>query len=66
MNIPTNVFWEIMLVLGGFVFGTLWGHHTQINKRVTYEECSKKRDHCPCTSDIKELWEKIEDMKKGD
>ena len=62
MNIPTNVFWEIMLVLGGFVFGTLWGHHAQIGKRVTYDECSKKRDHCPCISDIEKLSEKVEKL----
>ena len=62
MNIPVNVFWEIMLVLGGFVFGTLWGHHAQIGKRVTYDECSKKRDHCPCISDIEKLSEKVEKL----
>jgi hypothetical protein len=60
MNIPINVFWEIMLVLGGFVFGTLLGHHAQIGKRVTYDECSKKRDKCPCIKDIEEIKHSIE------
>lgn len=64
MNIPTTVLWEILLVIGGFVFGTLWGHHAQISKRVTYDECSKKRDHCPCIKDIDELNEKIEKLDK--
>lgn len=59
MTIPVSIVWEIALVLVGFVLGTLWGHHAAIGKRVTYEDCSKKREHCPCIADIAELRERI-------
>lgn len=62
MNIPSDIFWEMILVIGGFVFGTLWGHHDKINKRVTYDECSQKRHRCPCIEDIDELNEKFEKL----
>lgn len=55
MNIPSEIVWEIALVLVGFILGTLWGHHAAIGKRVTYEECSKNRKSCPCLTDIDEL-----------
>ena len=55
MTIPTTIVWEIVLVLAGFVFGVLWGHHAAIGKRVTYDECSRKRDSCPCIKDIEDL-----------
>lgn len=62
MNIPTEVLWEIALLAGGFVFGTLWGHHAQIGKRVTYTECAEKRHNCPCQKDLKELEQKMVDL----
>lgn len=65
MNIPTEVLWEIALLAGGFVFGTLWGHHAQIGKRVTYTECSEKRHNCPCIKDLKEIEHSIEKYHSG-
>ena len=62
MNIPTDILWEIVLLAGGFVFGTLWGHHAQIGKRVTYTECAEKRHNCPCTKDLKELEKKVDEL----
>ncbi len=53
MNIPAGIAWEIGLLLAGFVFGTLWGHHTAIGKRVTYMECERKRENCPCLAELK-------------
>ncbi len=55
MNVPTDVAWEIAILLFGFILGTLWGHHAAIGKRVTYAECSEKRRRCPCIEDIEEL-----------
>lgn len=60
MTIPVSIVWEITLVLVGFVLGTLWGHHAAIGKRVTYEDCSRKREKCPCITDIEELRKQIE------
>jgi hypothetical protein len=68
MNIPVSVVWEIALVVLGFVFGTLWGHHAQIGKRVTYTECAEKRHNCPCTKAIDEIRGDINQLhphKKG-
>lgn len=58
MNIPITVVWEIVLVIIGFVFGTLWGHHSQISERVTFKECAEKQHNCPCVKEI-------EHIKKG-
>lgn len=60
MNIPLSVLWEIALILVGFILGTLWGHHAAIGKRVTYADCSKKRENCPCIADIKEVKARID------
>lgn len=57
MEIPSSVLWEIALIGFGFIFGTLWGHHAAIGKRVTYAECAEKRKSCPCTDKMKELEE---------
>lgn len=62
MNIPSEVLWEIALLAGGFVFGTLWGHHAQIGKRVTYTECAEKRHNCPCQKDLKDLEQKMDNL----
>lgn len=62
MNIPAEVIWEIALLAGGFIFGTLWGHHAQIGKRVTYTECADKRHSCPCIHDLSKIREKIDDL----
>lgn len=45
----------ILLAIFGFIGGALWGHHGAIAKRVTYEDCNKKRQQCPCVQDIAEL-----------
>ena len=55
MNIPTEIAWEIGIAIFGFIFGALWGHHGAISKRVTHDECSKKRDNCPCKQQIEEM-----------
>lgn len=55
MNIPTEIAWEIGIAIFGFIFGALWGHHGAISKRVTHDECSKKRDNCPCKQQIEDM-----------
>lgn len=62
MNISQDVIWEILLVLGGIVFGKLWQHEGKLNKRVTYEHCTKNRDKCPCIKDIDELNERMNSL----
>jgi hypothetical protein len=64
MNIPTAVVWEIVLVILGFVFGTLWGHHDKISQRVTHHQCSNNREKCPCIYDVKELQDKVNSLQK--
>ena len=61
MTIPIEIAWGILIALGGFVFGTLWGHHGAILRRVTYEECSRKRKDCPCFQDIEEIKDKLDE-----
>ena len=63
MNVPTTIVWEIVLVVFGFVFGTLWGHHEKINNRVTFHQCSNNRKECPCIADVKEIQNKINTLK---
>lgn len=60
MNIPTDVVWEIILVAGGVIFGKLWQHEGKLNKRVTYEHCTKNRDKCPCIKEIEEIRQKVD------
>lgn len=60
MNIPTSIVWEIALVVFGFIFGTLWGHHDKIGQRVTFHQCQNNREKCPCINDIKELQSHIQ------
>lgn len=60
MTIPNDIVWEIMLVLAGVVFGKLWQHEGKLNKRVTYEHCTKNRDKCPCIKEIEEIRQKVE------
>jgi hypothetical protein len=55
MNIPVAVVWEIVLVIIGFVFGTLWGHHDKIGKRVTFNDCAEKQRNCPCVKEIENI-----------
>ena len=62
MNIPVSVVWEIALVLFGFIFGTLWGHHASIGKRVTYQDCSEKQKNCPCVQKTQEIEKTIRDL----
>lgn len=62
MNIPTSVIWEIALVCFGFIFGTLWGHHAAIGKRVTYADCAEKRKSCPCAKKVEEIEKMIDDL----
>lgn len=45
----------ILLAVFSFIFGVLWGHHGAIARRVSYEDCNKKRQQCPCFKDIEEL-----------
>lgn len=61
MNVPPAIFWEVLILVFGFILGTLWGHHAAIGKRVTYAECSQKRKDCPCMKDIEELKEEIKE-----
>lgn len=60
MTIPIEIAWGITIALCGFVFGTLWGHHGAILRRVTYEECAHNRKGCPCVQDIEEIKDKLE------
>lgn len=60
MMVPIEIAWTIIIALVGFILGTLWGHHGSILKRVTYEECSRKRKECPCFADITALKAKTE------
>ena len=60
MNIPADIIWEIGLVLGGIIFGKLWQHEGKLNKRVTYEHCTKNRDKCPCIQEIEGIRKKLE------
>lgn len=62
MNIPTEVVWEIILLIIGFVFGTLWGHHGAIGKRVTYKDCSEKQQNCPCVQQVKAIQDNIKEL----
>jgi hypothetical protein len=62
MTIPVSVVWEIALVLLGFIFGTLWGHHSSIGKRVTYQDCAEKQRNCPCVQHIQEIKNNIETL----
>ena len=64
MNIPTTIVWEIVLVILGFVFGTLWGHHDKIAQRVTHHQCSNNRKECPCIDDIKQLQNNMKNLTK--
>lgn len=64
MNIPVSVVWEIALVLFGFIFGTLWGHHASIGRRVTYRDCNEKQKSCPCVSKIQEIEDTINVLHK--
>lgn len=61
MTIPNDIAWEIMLVLAGIVFGKLWQHEGKLNKRVTYEHCTKNREHCPCIREIEDLKRRVDD-----
>ena len=52
----------ICVLLGGF-----WQISQKLNKietalvgKVSYEDCSKKRDKCPCVRELHELKERIE------
>lgn len=63
MNIPSAVLWEILILVVGFILGTLWGHHDAIGKRVTYAECSKKRENCPCIREIEELKSEMKEQE---
>ncbi|MBE6408545.1 MAG: hypothetical protein J6S98_06210 [Lentisphaeria bacterium] len=60
MTIPLPIVWEIVLVVVGFILGTLWGHHNAIGKRITYSECSEKRKSCPCIGDIEGIKKQLE------
>jgi hypothetical protein len=60
--IPLDVFWGGVIAVVGFIFGTLWGHHAAIGKRVTYAECSRNRDGCACVSELKELQKLVDTM----
>lgn len=62
MVIPLDIFWGIVLAVLGFIFGTLWGHHAAIGKRVTYAECSRNRNECKCFSEVKEIRDLIEEI----
>lgn len=63
MIISDDNIWKILLVLGGFIFGKLWQHEGKINKRVTYEHCTKNREHCPCTREIEKINKKINNQQ---
>ena len=60
MTIPLSIVWEIVLVVVGFILGTLWGHHNAIGKRITYSECSEKRKSYPCIGDIEDIKKQLE------
>lgn len=60
MELPLTLVGEAMLVLIGFVIGKIWNLGRAVDKRVTYEDCSRKREKCPCITDIEELKKKIE------
>ena len=60
MTIPIPIVWEIVLVVVGFILGTLWGHHNAIGKRITYSECSEKRKSCSCIGDIEGIKKQLE------
>lgn len=66
MTIPVEVAWEVALVVGGFILGTLWSHHAALGKRVTYEDCSQKRTKCPCIKDIEELKNEMKESCSND
>ncbi len=65
MNIPVVIVWEIILAVMAFVLGTLWGHHSQIGKRVTYEDCSRNRDKCLCRQELTQQGEYKTKKRKG-
>ena len=50
----------VLASIGAYI-GTIWGHHGAILRRVTYEECSRKRKDCPCFQDIEEIKDKLEE-----
>ncbi len=64
MTIPLSIVWEIVLVVVGFILGTLWGHHNAIGKRITYSECSEKRKTCPCFGEIEDIKEELKHKTK--
>lgn len=64
MNIPPDIIWEAGLAVIGFIFGVLWGHHGAINKRVTYSECSEKREKCHCFAEICDIKKDITTVKE--
>ena len=55
----------IVVLIGGF-----WALGQKLTKielavqgKVSYDDCSKKRDKCPCVRDIEKLKEKLEVKK---
>lgn len=50
----------VILSLFGFVFGALWGHHSAIEKRVKFSDCTRIREKCYCAQEIKEIKEKLD------
>ena len=55
----------VMLI--GVIIGGFWTLSQKLSKietalvgKVSYKDCSEKRDRCPCVRDIKEIKERIE------
>jgi len=47
----------------GAIVGALWGHQKELGKRVTHEQCRKKRKDCPCHKKLKEMKKEQKEKK---
>lgn len=60
MILSNEIMITTLLSLLGFIFGALWGHHSAIEKRVKFSDCTRIREKCYCVQELKEIKEKLD------